>query len=170
MKRYLVVLAMVVVCSAAHAQNIGGAQVKVEMDASARNAIEAQQIYSVDKVQGYQISIFSDNGQSARTGATEALNEFREHFDGINSEMVYEMPFFKVYIGRFLDRNEAVRMLGIIDKVFPKAIISTHEFELAVFTDIEEEFMVIEEVPEGELPMEGDDESTDVATQSSQEQ
>ena len=84
-------------------------------------------------VNGYRIVIFMSNSQTARRDAVAAQENVTTLFPQEQSYLSYENPYFKVTIGNFLTQEEAVVILGRIQKSFPKAFItqahiSTREF------------------------------------------
>ncbi|MFR9546504.1 MAG: SPOR domain-containing protein [Rikenellaceae bacterium] len=107
--------------------------VKVELDATAQRAINSNN-KSVDLVKGYRVCIFSDNSQNARSNAQKILNQYNEMSMDIEATMEYDNPFFRVYTGYCINRNEAVRLLGKLKPSFPLSIISQFNFELNKLT------------------------------------
>ncbi len=141
MKRIILLLLIMVSVSAASAQQWGGG-IAVRMDNSAKAAVESVNLNKLNKVTGYRVCIFMDNGQSARENANRALRKFNENFSGAKAEVVYENPFFKVYVGRFITRNEAYGLLGKVSALYPRSVISAETFDIALFEDV----MAIEDV------------------------
>lgn len=74
-------------------------------------------------IQGYRIRIFSDLGMNARTESEEAKTKFFENFPNIPIYRKYNAPYFKVYVGDFRTKIEAVKNLKKIKRVFPNAFI-----------------------------------------------
>ena len=65
----------------------------------------------------YMIQIYSGNS----SGATEAIENYRETFQEWPSTIVFETPNYKVWIGNFRNNLEADRALLIIRESFPTA-------------------------------------------------
>lgn len=103
----------------------------VEMDSDVQSAVNSRR--AKDKIWGYTVCLFADNGQDARVTAKNNHNKIKDLMPYEFSEVTYENPFFKVYVGRCLNRTEAVRLLGRVKGEFPRAIISVKEFDVAVF-------------------------------------
>lgn len=109
----------------------GAVQIREKDDAA---TIINSYLYTTPKVvDGFRIVIFMSNTQTARRDAYAARDEFHELKTGELSYLSYENPYFKVTIGNFLSQEEAVVVLGKIQKSFPKAFItqahiSTREF------------------------------------------
>jgi hypothetical protein len=74
-------------------------------------------------IAGYRIRIFSDNGP----GAKEHQQRTRAHFLSMYPEIPvyyrYEGSYYKVYVGDFRTRNDAMKELMEIQRNFPDAFI-----------------------------------------------
>ncbi len=78
-------------------------------------------------IPGYRIRIFSESGHEARNNATNARAEFYEKYPDIEAHLVYDEPNFKVYVGDFRTKSQALKVLSEIDKDYPRAfIVSTY--------------------------------------------
>ena len=81
-------------------------------------------------IPGYRVHIFSQTGQTARQKADETRRNFMRSFPDIEAYMQYQAPNFKIIVGDFRTKNEALREKKKIEKIFPGAfIISTTIFE-----------------------------------------
>lgn len=56
-----------------------------------------------------------------RSGAEHTLASFRSAFAGYRSEMKYETPNYKIWIGNFRTKIEADRALKVVKKEYPNA-------------------------------------------------
>ena len=74
-------------------------------------------------IPGYRIRIFSQSGQTARVKADEARNQFMRIFPDKEAYREYNTPYFQVFAGDFRTKNEALRELKKIEKIFPGAYI-----------------------------------------------
>ena len=72
---------------------------------------------------GYRIRIFFDNSQSARKNSGGALGAFVSLFHGIPAYRSYVNPYFKVTVGDYRTKAEAMSNLVKIKKSFPSAFI-----------------------------------------------
>ena len=68
-----------------------------------------------------KIQIYSGN----RLGANKALYNYKADFPEQFTEMKYETPNYKVWVGRFRTRMEADRKLVKVKKLFPNAFLFT---------------------------------------------
>ncbi len=67
----------------------------------------------------YRIQIFSGD----RTRAEDKRLNFRKHFSEYRTELVYETPNYKIWIGNFRTRLEADRALIKVKRKFTNAFI-----------------------------------------------
>ena len=72
---------------------------------------------------GYRIRIFFDNKQSARVASEEALKKFESLFHDVVAYRSYANPYFKVTVGDFRTKSEAMSYLERIRKDFPSAFV-----------------------------------------------
>lgn len=78
---------------------------------------------SEKRLNGYRIRIFFDNKQTARTQSEEIEKAFIEMFPQYPIYRTYTNPYFKVAVGDFRSKSDAVKVLEIIKKEYPKAFI-----------------------------------------------
>lgn len=74
-------------------------------------------------VTGYRIRIYNDNKQNARGASESALARFKGMYPEISAYRTYSNPFFKVTVGDFRTRSEALRILQQVKGSFPAAFI-----------------------------------------------
>ena len=74
-------------------------------------------------IPGYRIQIFSQTGQTARARADETRISFMRNFPEIEAYRGYDPPNFKIFVGDFRTKNEALFNLKKIEKIFPEAFI-----------------------------------------------
>ena len=74
-------------------------------------------------ITGYRIRIFFDNAQDARENSGAAYGTFLKYFRGIPAYRSYVNPYFKVTVGDFRTKAEAMEKLIRIKKVFPTAFV-----------------------------------------------
>lgn len=75
------------------------------------------------KLNGYRVRIFFDNKQDSRSASEAALNRFRGAFPGVSAYRSFTSPHFKVTVGDFRTKSEAVQMLQRVKGMFPNAFI-----------------------------------------------
>ena len=81
-------------------------------------------------ISGYRIQIFSDSKQSARQRAEDIHMNFMRSFPDIEAYRKYDTPNFKVFVGDFRTKNEALRELKKIIKIFPGAFIISDTIQI----------------------------------------
>lgn len=74
-------------------------------------------------VTGYRVRIFFDNRQTARMASEAALNRFVDIYRDIAAYRSYVNPYFKVTVGDFRTKSEAMQLLDRIKGEFPSAFI-----------------------------------------------
>lgn len=72
---------------------------------------------------GYRVRIYFDNQQNARSASEAAMNKFIDGNPGIPAYRSYQNPFFKVTVGDFRTRSEAMELLQRIRTDFPTAFV-----------------------------------------------
>lgn len=75
------------------------------------------------KRNGYRIRLFFDNKQTARVESEELEKAFQAQFPQIPTYRSYSNPFFKVVVGDYRTKSEAIRELKNILPFYPKAIV-----------------------------------------------
>lgn len=78
---------------------------------------------------GYRVRIFFDNRQSARQDSEEMMEMFESMYPGVPAYRSYVNPYFKITVGDFRTKSEAMSFLQDIIGVFPKAFIVKEHIE-----------------------------------------
>ena len=74
-------------------------------------------------VSGYRVRIFFDNKKTARAESEETLKRFESMYHDVKAYRIYSNPYFKVTVGDFRTRSEAMELLTRIKPSFPSAFI-----------------------------------------------
>ncbi|MFP4367373.1 MAG: SPOR domain-containing protein [Bacteroidales bacterium] len=77
----------------------------------------------IEGIPGYRIRIFSASGQEARSRATDVRAKFFNKYPDVDTYLVYDAPNFKVYVGDFRTRSEALKMQNKIIGDYPYSFI-----------------------------------------------
>ena len=94
--------------------------VAISQDPSIVTAMNAHVSYNRrKKLNGYRVRIFFDNKQNSRGASEAALNRFRAAFPGISAYRSFTSPHFKVTVGDFRTKSEAIRLLQRVKGMFP---------------------------------------------------
>lgn len=87
---------------------------------------KATRINKKEGLTGYRIQIYSGSGQDARKKSFEVQTEFQEAFEDFDPDLIYSMyqaPFFKLRLGDYRSKNEAVEFYYQVKKYFPSSYI-----------------------------------------------
>ncbi len=79
---------------------------------------------------GYRIRIFSQSGQAARQNATMARAEFFNKYPEVETYLDYDPPNFRVYVGDFRTRSEALKIQRKIRNDYPYSFIVSSRINL----------------------------------------
>jgi len=100
------------------------AEVSVHQSQYILNALNAQIASNATRmIVGYRVRIFNDNKQDARSASEAVFNSFKSMYPGISAYRSYTNPFFKVTVGDFRTKSEAMQLLQDIKGSFPRAFI-----------------------------------------------
>lgn len=77
---------------------------------------------------GYRIRIYFDNSQNAREASSAILSAFEEVHPDIPAYRTFDSPNFKVTVGNFRTRSEALATLKAIQPEYPSAFIVREKF------------------------------------------
>jgi hypothetical protein len=102
-------------------------RISINQDIRITNLLNEYYIQNATKpgMQGFRIRIYFDLGQQSRTSSQETMDEFMESYPGIAVYRTFDSPYYKVSVGDFRTRDEALKFLKTIDRNYPKAFIVT---------------------------------------------
>ena len=81
-------------------------------------AKEEEKVFS-----GYRIQIYFGTGHAARKKATDIRNKSITDFKNQEPHLIYQAPYFKVRIGDFRTRSEALKIMNDVKAIYPGAFI-----------------------------------------------
>jgi hypothetical protein len=81
-------------------------------------------------LQGFRVEIFFSSELNARQKAQNIKNDFLAVYPSYNVYISYISPDFKVRVGNFRTRNEALKAMNEIKAQFPKAFVVPDLIEL----------------------------------------
>lgn len=100
------------------------ADVKVVQTDVVADAVRRQIRSNEDRtLNGYRVRIFFDNRQTARVESEETLKRFESLYHDVVAYRTYANPYFKVTVGDFRTKSEAMRLLERIKGEFPSAFV-----------------------------------------------
>ena len=110
-----------------------GADVKVHQSDNIRSSMQGHiAANSKRTIQGYRVRIFFDNKQTARAESENTLKRFCGLFPDVMAYRIYANPYFKVTVGDFRTKSEAMALLTRIKGDFPSAFVVKENIEYPV--------------------------------------
>lgn len=104
--------------------NGGAADVTIRQSQMVEEAMRNHIVSNKNRpMTGFRIRIFFDNSQTARTRSAAVLGSFKAAFQGIPAYRSYANPYFKVTVGDYRTKAEAMANLSKIKSAFPTAFI-----------------------------------------------
>ena len=102
----------------------GDAEVNVYQSEAMNQAMEEHLSQNAGRtLSGYRVRIFFDNKQSARVESEEALKRCESLYHDVRAYRTYANPYFKVTVGDFRTKSEAMALLERIRSEFPSAFV-----------------------------------------------
>ena len=101
-----------------------GPGVTVNQSRTMRSALDSYvSNNAAKKLSGFRIRVYFDNGQSARTRSESIARSISNAFPGIGVYRTFESPNFKVCVGDFRTKDEALKVYHALKATYPTAII-----------------------------------------------
>jgi hypothetical protein len=98
--------------------------VEVHQSQDIINSMKAHVASNADRtMSGYRVRIFFDNKQTARVESENTLKTFKTLFPDVQAYRIYANPYFKVTVGDFRTKSEAMSLLARIKGAFPSAFV-----------------------------------------------
>lgn len=120
----------------------GDAEVNVYQSEAMNQAMEEHLSQNAGRtLSGYRVRIFFDNKQSARVESEEALKRCESLYHDVRAYRTYANPYFKVTVGDFRTKSEAMALLERIRSEFPSAFVVKENISFPV-VDMDHAFVV----------------------------
>ncbi len=74
-------------------------------------------------VDGYRIQLYKGSGPSGKKRALEVKGEFLDEFSGEEVYLAYNPPFWRVRVGDYRQRHEALPLIEKLKKRFPNCYV-----------------------------------------------
>ena len=104
--------------------SVMGSGVSVNQSRSMRSAFDNYvSSNAAKKLTGYRIRVYFDNGQSARTRSESIARSISNAYPGVGVYRTFESPNFKVCVGDFRTKDEALKIYHSLKATYPTAII-----------------------------------------------
>lgn len=111
----------------------GNADVEIYQSQEVANALRKQiQDNFKRTMNGYRVRIFFDNKQTARVESEETIKKFEAMYHDVKAYRTYANPYFKVTVGDFRTKSEAMELLARIKREFPSAFVVKESIEFPV--------------------------------------
>jgi len=101
----------------------GSVQIKQHQDITNMVNLHISLMHSLRGIKGYRVCIYYNSGQEARVRSDQERGKFISRYEDISSDKVFESPFWKVYVGNFRSKSEALKFLERIRVDYPNAFI-----------------------------------------------
>ncbi len=96
-------------------------QQDARVDSLLKNHIEMNQ--RKNGTDGYRLEIFFESGTMARELAMETKTDFLRKYPDVNAYISFLSPNFKVRVGDFRTKNEAIKLKNTIRRDYPNAFV-----------------------------------------------
>ena len=111
----------------------GKADVEIYQSQEVASALRKQVEETVKRtMNGYRVRIFFDNKQTARAESVETIKRFESMYHDVKAYRTYANPYFKVTVGDFRTKSEAMELLSRIKREFPSAFVVKENIEFPV--------------------------------------
>lgn len=100
-------------------------KVRIVQDDKLQTLVEKHQWENskTHEIIGYRIRVFSDSGPDAKNEFEYTKARFSESFSKVKIHQEFVYPFYKIYVGDFRSRSEALKLLTQMEGGFPDAFI-----------------------------------------------
>lgn len=80
------------------------------------------------KVSGYRLRIYFDNSQNAREVSGQIADTFAVRYPDVPVFRIYDNPYFKVTVGEFRSKSDAMRFMEAIRPEYPTVFLVKESF------------------------------------------
>lgn len=109
------------------------ADVKVTQSQDIKDSMRKQiSSNSTRTLSGYRVRIFFDNKQTSRVESENTLKRFKSLYPAVPAYRIYANPYFKVTVGDFRTKSDAMALLVDIKASFPSAFVVKENIEYPV--------------------------------------
>ena len=104
--------------------SVMGSGVTVNQSRSMRTAFDNYVSNNAGKkLTGYRIRVYFDNGQNARNKSEAIARSISAAFPGIGVYRTFESPNYKVSVGDFRTKDEALKVFHSLKSTYPTALL-----------------------------------------------
>ena len=83
------------------------------------------------EIPGYRVQVFSESGQAANKKSDEVRVNCIRNFSNLETHKEYNNPNWQIFVGDFRTRNEALREIQKIKKIYPGAFIVSTNIQIS---------------------------------------
>ena len=106
------------------ALSILGPGVTVNQSRAMRTAFDSYVSSNASKkLTGYRIRVYYDNGQNARNRSEAIARSISNAYPGLGVYRTFESPNFKVCVGDFRTKDEALKVFHALKATYPTALL-----------------------------------------------
>jgi len=116
MKQFFVVILIIMVVSL-KAQE-GKVIINANSEVNQLVALHTEHNQAYPYVQGFRIQLFKDSGNDALDAAHQMMEEFKKQFPDLNVYLSFKEPYYRVRVGDFRTRIEALDRLQDIKRKY----------------------------------------------------
>ncbi len=117
MKSIFLTITFTAIMAIAQAQQ-GSVVVKADPRVDSLIAMHAAHNQAYPFVEGYRIQIYKDSGNEALDAARDIMDQFHEEFPDIPAYLSFQEPYYRVRVGDFRTRLEALEQLEHIKRKY----------------------------------------------------
>ena len=104
--------------------SVMGSGVTVNQSQAMRSAFDGYISNNASKkLSGYRIRVYFDNGQNARARSEAIARTISGTFPGIGVYRTFESPNYKVTVGDFRTKDEALKVYHALKSTYPTALL-----------------------------------------------
>ena len=104
--------------------SVMGSGVKVNQSQAMRSAFDSYVSNNASKkLTGYRIRVYFDNGQNARNKSEAIARSVSAAYPGIGVYRTFESPNYKVSVGDFRTKDEALKVFHSLKSTYPTALL-----------------------------------------------
>ena len=114
------------------AQTIREGNVEIICDPAVNRLVETHIRFNegLDGIPGYRIQVFFDSGNNSKTKGQAFYESFSARYPGVAAYLTFKAPNYKVRVGDFRTRLDAVRFLREILPDYPGAYVIADQIKL----------------------------------------
>ena len=89
---------------------------------------------------GYRIQLFMESGNTALEKAEKVTEKFKGKYDNVSAYITFGEPYYRVRIGDFRTRLEAIKFLDMIQRTYPQAWVVKDKINFPLLPKIQKTY------------------------------